>query len=120
MLVSRFLLDLQEAHQRKVIVLGADGPLDALNLSSSSYAERASRARTHSTLVFHVEPALGALGATIDPLEWERLDDSDVEMTGRLSSQSYAVAASASASMTATNTRGVQFRLPSDGQPPVV
>ena len=125
MLVSRFLLDLQEAHQRKVIVLAADGSLHALNLSLSSYAERSSRARGHSTLVFHTEPALGALGATIDLLEWEGLDDSDGEMTGRLSSQSYAVTASApmmTTTTTAANTREVQSRLPSssDGQPLVV
>ncbi|TBU39399.1 hypothetical protein BD309DRAFT_969767 [Dichomitus squalens] len=56
-LVSHFLLDLQEAYQRKVVCLASNDPLRSshgVNLSSIA-----------------CEPVLGSLGATIDPADWE-------------------------------------------------
>ncbi|PIL34326.1 hypothetical protein GSI_03101 [Ganoderma sinense ZZ0214-1] len=57
-LVSHFLLDLQDAHQRKVVGLDTDDPLYTLqsfNLRSA-----------------HLMPALGSLGAVIDPAHYGR------------------------------------------------
>lgn len=84
MLVSRFLLDLQEAHQRKVVVLGSDSPLDTLASSGSCVDCGGSRARPQSRIAFqlHAEPALGALGATIDPVDWEDEDEDEDEDEG--------------------------------------
>ena len=53
MLVSHFLFDLQEAHQRTVVGLGTD---DILHISQSI---------TVSSRSVHVAPALGSLAATI-------------------------------------------------------
>ncbi|KAI1792341.1 hypothetical protein LXA43DRAFT_354613 [Ganoderma leucocontextum] len=77
-LVSRFLLDLQEAHQRKVVVLGSDSPLHTSS-GSSSCDDRVSRSPTRSRVAF--APTLGALGATIDPADWDLLDDDDDDET---------------------------------------
>ncbi|KAM5537557.1 hypothetical protein V8D89_008770 [Ganoderma adspersum] len=70
-LVSRFLLDLQEVHQRKVVVLasGSRSPLDSSGSGSSPGDDYPRRA----------PPALGALGATIDPTEWDDLPDDELE-----------------------------------------
>ena len=64
-LVSRFLLDLQEAHQRKVVVLASHRPLDSTGSSPS-------RGDDYPRLT---PPALSALGATIDPADWALPDD---------------------------------------------
>ncbi|TBU21443.1 hypothetical protein BD311DRAFT_782917 [Dichomitus squalens] len=59
-LVSHFLLDLQEAYQRKVVCLASNDPLrssNGVNLSSIA-----------------CKPVLGSLGATIDPADWESPD----------------------------------------------
>ncbi|KAI1788580.1 hypothetical protein LXA43DRAFT_1063459 [Ganoderma leucocontextum] len=65
-LVSHFLLDLQEAHQRKVVGLASD---DSLHISQS--------VDSHSV---NFAPALGSIGAILDPADYG-LDD-DNECTG--------------------------------------
>ncbi|KAI1788593.1 hypothetical protein LXA43DRAFT_856338, partial [Ganoderma leucocontextum] len=55
-LVSRFLLDLQEAHQIKVVGLDTNDPLHTLQ----SFGIRS----------INLPPALGSLGATIDPASY--------------------------------------------------
>ena len=89
MLVSRFLLDLQEAHQRKVVLLGTSSLLDSPSSPSSWVAFGSPHTPIHlgsqgasgtnGTLVFAPAGGLGALGASIDPEDWsgdaEGLDD---------------------------------------------
>ncbi|KAI1793535.1 hypothetical protein LXA43DRAFT_220188 [Ganoderma leucocontextum] len=68
-LVSHFLLDLQEAYQRKVVGLGTDDPLH----TSQSFSLRS----------MNFTPALGSLGATIDPAHYGR-EDEDEDIDARL------------------------------------
>ena len=80
MLVSRFLLDLQEAHQRKVVLLGSSSLLDSPSSLSSWVAFGSSHAHSGSqgasgTLVFATDGTLGALGASIDPEDWRDAED---------------------------------------------
>ena len=77
MLVSRFLLDLQEAHQRKVVLLGSSSLLDSPSSMSSWVAFGSPHAHsgsqgTSGTLVFVPGGSLGALGASID---WRDTED---------------------------------------------
>ena len=77
MLVSRFLLDLQEAHQRKVVLLGSRSLLDSSSSLSSWVAFGSPHAHSGSqgasgTLVFATTGSLGALGASID---WRDMED---------------------------------------------
>ncbi|PIL26965.1 hypothetical protein GSI_10103 [Ganoderma sinense ZZ0214-1] len=73
MLVSRFLLDLQEAHQRKVVVLGSSSLLDSPLSPSPGSGFGLGLPSTQSSIAF--APArslsLGALGASIDPEDWD-------------------------------------------------
>ena len=85
MLVSRFLLDLQEAHQRKVVLLGSSSLLDSPSSPSSWVAFGSPHTPTHlgssgtsgGTLVFAPAGTLGALGASIDPEDWRDAEDRD-------------------------------------------
>ncbi|KAI1791579.1 hypothetical protein LXA43DRAFT_421636 [Ganoderma leucocontextum] len=64
-LVSHFLLDLQEAHQRTVVRLNTNDPLhtsQSFNTSSVNFAN-----------------ALGSLGANIDPAYYDQEEDDDSE-----------------------------------------
>ena len=58
-LVSRFLLDLQQAHQQKIVCLSTNGPLDAASCDIGG-----------DSAMF--APALGALSATISSADWGR------------------------------------------------
>ena len=87
MLVSRFLLDLQEAHQRKVVLLGSSSLLDSSSSLSSWVAFGSSHAHSGSqgasgTLVFATAGTLGALGASIDPEDWRDAEDPYEEEEG--------------------------------------
>ncbi|KAM5534672.1 hypothetical protein V8D89_011684 [Ganoderma adspersum] len=62
-LVSHFLLDLQEAYQRKAVALGTDNPLQ----TSSSFSIRS----------INFMPALGSLAATIAPAHFGREDGAE-------------------------------------------
>ncbi|PIL26972.1 hypothetical protein GSI_10110 [Ganoderma sinense ZZ0214-1] len=68
MLISRFLLDLQEAYQRKVIFLGSEDRLHTSHSGSS-----------HLSSVGFNAPALGALCATIELADsvWDQPDGDD-------------------------------------------
>ena len=89
MLVSRFLLDLQEAHQRKVVLLGSSSLLDSPSSPSEWVAFGSPHTPTHlgsqgasGTLMFAPAGSLGALGASIDPEDWrdaEGLDEYEEE-----------------------------------------
>ena len=62
-LVSRFLLDLQEAHRRKVIGLGSNDPTSISDIPGGG----------SQSMVFRA--ALGSLGGTIDHASWDTPDD---------------------------------------------
>ena len=63
--MSRFLLDLQEAHQRTIIGLASDDPL---------YTSRSLGPNNRS---LNFASALGSLGATIDPALGDSEDNED-------------------------------------------
>ncbi|KAM5543986.1 hypothetical protein V8D89_002603 [Ganoderma adspersum] len=84
MLVSRFLLDLQEAHQRKVVLLGTSSLLDSPSSPSSwvgfGSPSRAAHTHTHTnngSIAFAPAASLGALGASIDTEDWRDTETED-------------------------------------------
>ena len=64
-LISHFLLDLQEAYQRKAVFLGNDNPLEV--------------SQSLSTGSLNFAAALGSIGATIETPEYEYRQEGDDE-----------------------------------------
>lgn len=62
-IVSHFLLDLQEAHQRKVVGLATGDP----SHTSQSFSVRS----------LNFMPALGSLAATIEPADYDRVNGNE-------------------------------------------
>ncbi|PIL26953.1 hypothetical protein GSI_10091 [Ganoderma sinense ZZ0214-1] len=71
MLVSRFLLDLQEAHQRKVVVLGSSSLLDSPLSPGSGFGFGSPSTQSSIASAPALSLSMGALGASIDPEDWD-------------------------------------------------